>query len=517
MLADAVPKIEAFVYTEWQVDHMPWFTDHGPGHSERVAAFAMDLGTPTKIHPDLSRNLIEKFVLWSAAWLHDIGMQQLLGTALGGGNETIYGRIRSQHPDQSSIVILNKAQLIGLPPRDAPLIGAIAYVARAHGTAYYEESVSTLETSSPYMHGKQIRGGLLAAILLMADEIDLGHERALRMPMPNELNTISNAHALKHDCVQNSSISHLRDGNIQITIHTSQFPGIPNSDMNSIEGWILEKLWRQIAKTERQFASGFDGQARISRAIVMERRPGILTIASPEPEVMAVIEADNTSDELINHRATLSRVQQLIDSRTNVAITGRRSQDFDDEDGREDLLGVVLARQRARGRRIASSICLRESGGAAGLKDVVIQLALDCDAMTPEDAAAQTIDRAVSLLAEFFAEAEPFGIIAVSCVDWLKPEDQLVFLEHLIPRIGSADRVSLLVSGTEAGLKGMLTRGLAEEVDCLSIDRAGVEDSLAVYIPRNHAVSEASSGLRYFEYAKLRQNHIRTLLEGLSV
>jgi len=173
MLADAVPKIEAFVYTEWQVDHMPWFTDHGPGHSERVAAFAMDLGTPTKIHPDLSLNLIEKFILWSAAWLHDIGMQQLLGTALGGGNETIYGRIRSQHPDQSSIVILNKAQLIGLPPRDAPLIGAIAYVARAHGTAYYEESVSTLETSSPYMHGKQIRGGLLAAILLMADEIDL--------------------------------------------------------------------------------------------------------------------------------------------------------------------------------------------------------------------------------------------------------------------------------------------------------------------------------------------------------
>lgn len=114
-LAGSMDTIRAFVRRTWQRDHMPWFTNHGETHSRTVAEIALGLGSPPYVHGDYRLNVIERYVLWAGAWLHDVGMQRLLGLRLGDIDQQGYDRIRHEHPNESAELILQSIDVLGLP------------------------------------------------------------------------------------------------------------------------------------------------------------------------------------------------------------------------------------------------------------------------------------------------------------------------------------------------------------------------------------------------------------------
>ena len=114
-LASSVARIEDFVRRWWADNPMPWFTDHGPDHSLRVAHYATQIADVPALPPDLQLSALERYILWASAWLHDLGMQSLLGRPLGPITPEHQAEIRHQHPDETAAVILERAPLIGLP------------------------------------------------------------------------------------------------------------------------------------------------------------------------------------------------------------------------------------------------------------------------------------------------------------------------------------------------------------------------------------------------------------------
>ncbi|MDQ4502824.1 hypothetical protein [Sinomonas sp. ASV322] len=304
-LAISVDRVQQYVIAWWATTYLPWFTDHGPEHSKRVAKYALDIAAIPSLSEQHKLTTLEKFILWSSAWLHDLGMQSLLGNALGPLDSAVYDQIRHEHPDQSCTEILTHGEAIGLPSGDIPLIQCIAYVARAHGTKHYTSSVESLQTCT-HVRNEPVRAPLLASILLLADELDLHYQRARPPAAHANLNYVSQAHALKHKCVISCEVEHRPGGVVSFSLRTQRFPDIPSIVADEIDQWITEKLRRQIALVEKDFAEGFAGTASLSRSIRLTHTTAHIPVGMVSPETISIIRDDNAQDDLINHRGALS-------------------------------------------------------------------------------------------------------------------------------------------------------------------------------------------------------------------
>jgi hypothetical protein len=291
-LATSAERVAHEVAEWWTLPHLAWFTDHGPRHSRRVAEYAEQL-TQLPIREATKLRLLERYILYVAALMHDMGMQDLRGAGkpLGELGPEDFQQVRHQHADKSSERLLAEGRRFGLPDDDR-LIEVVAFVARGHGTSYYRDSVKVLSTRTS-VRGQEVRGPLLAALLLMADELDLHYERTSPLPDDQaELSPISLAHAFKHECVTNAEPKIQPNGDIQIHLRLSFPVTTSESTQLDIERWIVVKLQQQIGLTEEEIREGLHAQARFDRKIRVEQQ---MALSGTREDILPRSSGRNTS------------------------------------------------------------------------------------------------------------------------------------------------------------------------------------------------------------------------------
>lgn len=161
------------------------FTDHKPdGHSERIIAILNALCSEMMEVKERRLTAEERFILLASAYVHDIGMQY-------GKDPTLtLMDIRERHHLFSEEMILGSVQ----KPQEYPYLGIpyeyvdeIARIAKGHRRT----DLRTKEYDTAWKGGKQIRLRLLAALLSLADDLDITYERVIMenlklKPVPQE-------------------------------------------------------------------------------------------------------------------------------------------------------------------------------------------------------------------------------------------------------------------------------------------------------------------------------------------
>jgi hypothetical protein len=248
---------------------------------------------------------LEDFILWAAAWLHDIGMQDLLNVGrLGDLGPEDYAQVRHKQPDRSATLIANSYKDLGLPPNDHPLAEVVSGVARAHGTAYYEETVSEWLESEAMVRNRPVRPRLLAAVLLFADELDLHHERTAALSGQVVLNKVSEAHAFKHKVVRSVGAVCGNDGNIAVAIDYNFPQALEDGDAAAIQRGIRVKLQKQMAMVGPELSAGFEGNARFDPDIRTTARVARARMDLPSPAALAFIRAEAAGPADFKYEAT---------------------------------------------------------------------------------------------------------------------------------------------------------------------------------------------------------------------
>jgi hypothetical protein len=181
-LARSLDRIEDALTKHWSVTYLHWFTNHGVRHSFEVARIALEIADAPDLPPHLRLSTLEQYLLVAAALLHDIGMNDQ-SALLGYSDEApvrLQQQIRHEHPARSAQLILDQPQEWGLP-EEAVLAEMVALLTQSHGTKYYSQTVQDLEKRSR-VRNSPVRAQLLAALLLMADELDLYYGRESPLP-----------------------------------------------------------------------------------------------------------------------------------------------------------------------------------------------------------------------------------------------------------------------------------------------------------------------------------------------
>lgn len=498
--ADSVEQVQGFVRRHWKGGrNMPWFTDHGPAHSRRVADYSLQIAAIPDLPEPQRLNETEKYILYCAAWLHDIGMQSLLGKKGGTLGPPDYDNIRHEHPAESRRLIRARAREIGLIGNDT-LIDVIGLIVQGHGTKYFLDSAKELSGIKAVL-GEEVHADLLAAILLMGDEMDLDARRAIPMPGDEPVNLISEAHAMKHRRVVASAIKHASRGRVGLSVRLEESPNGSN-EADELELWIVEKLRMQVAMVDSVFTSGFAGAAELDRAISVSYQPCVGKGNPLAPEILEFIKDENLIAQLIDHKINLGRVAAVIDRHGLGMITGRR-EGWTDVDGREDVLNASLARARSMGRLTIESLVLYETSGIATLKDVLRGLRTQLG--IPGDASDDASDLANELLA-FIRQAPQPMVIAISSLDLLPLGDQAWLRDRFVRPLSGFENAAVIT--TAEGSSEAAGWDEFEVVDSYGMDPKEVEWYLRRYTSARSAKVEAHQSLRYCRYKGFRQTYL---------
>lgn len=518
-LAATIPRIVEYVERHWSQPFLPEFTDHGPRHSENVADFALRLLDSSDIPERYRLHAVEKYILWAASWLHDIGMQDLGEELVGDLTPASHARIRSEHARRSADAIREHWAEIGLVD-DAMLTEAIALVAGAHGTSSYRETCDHLYQVKSVWN-REVRGALLAACLLISDEMDLDSTRVPSLPAGARRTPVSAAHALKHKLVVSAGLEHGGGGRIQLNVCFQTAKGIDAAEQQMMERWVLEKLREQIALVENDFAQGVNLYAQISREIRVTHQPGG-HLQGLTPAGRHIVEADLARYDLINHEDAVRRIDTAVEQFGSVVITGRLRGSLSatgdiagyvDVDGREDLLRSALARRRVAGATVLASSCLYETLGASSLADVLTDLLLSIG-VTPAAADDRDVEDLRAALegaiethdGEIVIAISSFDLLPVSARDWIRG--------NLLDPVQATRGVAYLCTADSAppdDIAGF------EVVPAYGLEREGVVRFLARYVEPGVAESEAAGRFQYAKYQELRQNHLLPPIGGVTV
>ena len=514
-LANSIGSIEQYVNEWWSDHHLNWFTDHGLDHSQRVAEYAFQISDIPNLPEEYRLSTLERYVLWASAFLHDLGMQVITETPLGELATDDYTRIRHEHPDQSALEIMQHGDEMGLPKGDLALRQIVAYVARAHGTEYYEKSLPFLNRFQS-ARNQRVRGPLLAAILLMADELDLHYERAKVVRGRAVLNTISEAHAMKHRSVLRCGVQHRtgRTGRlVAFEIQTQRFLDFPLEAAEQIETWIIEKIRRQISMVENEFSQGFAGYAALSRVISLTRVEGVMAAPPISMDSLNVIRSENARARLIDHDLLFAELCTAVDERGVILLTVEMDA-LVDLHGREDLLDALAERTSGRGNTPLASWCLYESAGTATAVDVVREWESQLSYRVPAYArAGDGLDRDEILdsLTKFISASGQTTLVTLSSIDQLSRDELVWMCDNAVTRLRGAGDVSFVATASKD--LGARTLDEALKLRCDELDRDQVRKHLLRYAPALTAGAEARASLGYSAYKRLRDEHLIALVE----
>ena len=458
-LAESLPEICAKLADHWAVTHLTWFTDHGVGHAHRVARRAIELSTLPNPPADIGLSPLEQYILYVASLLHDIGMNDLSLSPrpLGEMVPADYVAIRHGHSARSGSMILSSPATWGLPPDDPTLAELVGLVAQAHGTKNYRATIPLLEQRTR-VREQPVRGPLLAALLLMADELDLYYGREVNLGSAVQLNAISEAHAFKHRCITSASSRIQADGTICLDLILSIPDDLSDDARTDIERWIIGKLRRQMALVDPEMVEGFAKHLRFDRAIGVKYVSSLSRRTSPSAQALAVIRAEVVVDDLIDHRDKLRRSTEAL-SNGHIVITGKwNAETHSDFHGREDLFDAAVETSLADSKVILACSRRLHELGSGEVSDVLEEWLNDLDPAhgspateQESEAAARAglLDACVAAITEM--DNDRLLVLAVSCFDRLGNEGMRWITNAAIPAITAASgpTLRLLISSDD--------------------------------------------------------------------
>lgn len=264
----------------WRTPYLHWYTDHGPQHSRRVIDLIGQILCPLcldyRFRPenDFPLSNYELYILLAACYLHDIGMQDLKvdERSVDELGPSDWEEIRKRHPQRSFEIIRDRT--IKPRPRrtidlglaesdDDDSLMPIAFVSMAHGSEYFESAVRTLQENRYHPGGKPIRGDLLAALLMMGDEIDLYKSRANLPDDSIRYPPLSLLHHYKHYYISSVAV---QDGKSpldrQIAMGFLFPPEAQDSYDRDLVAWVVNKIKEQANRTQDILLSSTKGQLR---------------------------------------------------------------------------------------------------------------------------------------------------------------------------------------------------------------------------------------------------------------
>ena len=251
------------------MQRLAWFTDHrAQTHSRNIISVLGKIldrlqFTSSALNPH------ELYVLLSACYLHDIGMQDFRldknGRGVDSYTEKDYNRIRKLHPQRGRDLILYRTirrerdEFIIDLDYDLPYLVPIALVSQGHGTEFFAESIDALRESNYSPGNETFRGDLLAALLLLGDELDLHQDRAT-FPQEYSLSPISLMHHYVHHFVQRIDVIDGLTSKHRRIVLSFNFPPDGDGYAPYVLEWVVSKLRRQSELTKTVVESSTDGE-----------------------------------------------------------------------------------------------------------------------------------------------------------------------------------------------------------------------------------------------------------------
>lgn len=235
-----------FVAAHPQPDVLWWYPDHGPRHLHRVATLCGELLQHVELSDD------ECFCVLAACLLHDIGMSDagICGVAPEGLDANGYSRIRDLHSESSANAILDAwreqpSQSRLVVPRecfpDHNYARLVAELVKAHRTSGFKRLLEVDITIEP--SGQPCRTTLLAAALLMGDEMDLHNDRAAA-EIQRYWKPITRLHHRRHHYVDSSHFTLSADGSMEMQLLLG-FPSLGHRWAAHVCEWTGRKLAAQ--------------------------------------------------------------------------------------------------------------------------------------------------------------------------------------------------------------------------------------------------------------------------------
>ena len=266
--------IEKFCEGVWKSKLLPWFTNHNPDHSREIIFILNQLLRPLEGGKAFLTNH-ELFVLLASAYLHDVGMQFLKWEDIPIEKLTVkeFDEVRKKHAELSSEIILERvAKSIDrddfhLPDCiDEEYIAPIAFVCKGHSSEYFAEVMEKFRDSTYTPKGRPFRGELLAALLLIADELDLQCKRVdFKETAKFDLSVHSQVHWYKHHYVEYVEISR---NAVKITL---RYPSNSDDYEPLIKELIETKLVEQIKRVNPYLREGTEGVLRLDDQVEFEK------------------------------------------------------------------------------------------------------------------------------------------------------------------------------------------------------------------------------------------------------
>lgn len=317
-LRPQLDRVKDSAYRIWDQQRLLWFTDHtAQGHSERIISHLNGL----LAHMQQSQARLtdhEIFVLLAAAYVHDIGMQDLRIADVDNFTPEDYVRVREQHPKISKELIVNRSLRrdrgqFRIDIDDGPYLVPTALVSKAHGTSYFEETIRELNVLPSAPGNEPFRGDLLAALLLIGDELDLHEERA---SFPGEMSRspLANLHHYIHHYITRIEICEGLVPQVRQFHLTFNFP--EEADYAAeIKEWVVAKLYRQSNLTKHIIEVRTQGELRWDDSIHVRTTFDSHGYRRDLPdECRSVLRAVLTDGRVVDREAVMDAVNSFVSS-----------------------------------------------------------------------------------------------------------------------------------------------------------------------------------------------------------
>lgn len=258
--------VKKFSEKIWENNFMPWFTNHDPEHSKEIIGLLNQVLEPLSSSNVYFLSEHEIYILLSAAYLHDIGMQHLKksGKSIDTLTQEDYDSVRKWHALESFNIITSRFETLErdgyrFPDIDEHYIPAIAKVSKGHATDFFEDVIDGFKKNPETPVNRVVRCELLTALLMIGDELDLHGKRVefskLRNFIPSDF---SLSHWFKHHYVDLVKVNY---GAVTLNL---KFPQNSESYQYLIKNEIVDKLAMQIDKVKVIFREQTHGLLNLS-------------------------------------------------------------------------------------------------------------------------------------------------------------------------------------------------------------------------------------------------------------
>ena len=324
-LADRLRRVRESAERIWRHQRLEWFPDHTITHSDRIVRHLGDIlcdlqGISQRL------NSHQLYVLLASSYLHDIGMQdfRIEGKTADLLTDKDYEEVRRRHPERSSELILSQTMALDDKQFSIDLdnepeyVLPIALVSKAHGSAYFESTVRELRSGAYSPGNQELRGDLLAALLLIADELDLHETRARFLP-GIDMSPLAALHNHIHHYITQVKVT-AGAVSTQRRVHINfQYPVDSEAYQDDIRWWVVNKLCGQMRRTQSVVRSSTSGQLSWDQQIHLQEFVDSSGLRRKLPEPAQVrLRCKRNEAEIIGRR-------ELVDALRD-AICGSQSQ-----------------------------------------------------------------------------------------------------------------------------------------------------------------------------------------------